>query len=79
MVWFEPERVMPGTELAGRTSWLSPAPINLPASLSYQQSWRLLNLGNADALQYTIDTLSDMIRDWHVDIYRQVRPVKRAR
>jgi alpha-galactosidase len=71
LLWFEPERVMPGTFMRHfNESWLTPAPIDLPLWLAYQEPWRLLNLGNPDALQYTIDTLSRYVREWNVDIFR---------
>lgn len=51
ILWFEPERVCPGTELfQSKPEWLL-APVNLPPDLLYQKDrgWRLLNLGNPAA------------------------------
>ena len=61
LVWFEPERVMPGTELAKISSFLSPPPVGLPPQLAYQQTWRLLNLGDPNAFSSALDTLSGYI------------------
>lgn len=70
ILWFEPERVMPNTWLRiHHPEWLL-APANLPGPLKYQQNWRLLNLGNPQALAWAKDTFSGLIRDFGVDVYR---------
>jgi alpha-galactosidase len=69
-VWFEPERVMPGTWLRQHhPEWLL-APADLPADLTYQKNWRLLDLGNPDALAWAKSTFSGIIRDVGIDVYR---------
>ena len=71
LLWFEPERVMPGTWLYNEhPDWLLP-PSGLPNELAYQSKWRLLNLGNAQALNWAKTYFSDMIGDNDIDIYRQ--------
>jgi len=70
LVWFEPERVMPGTWLREKhPEWLL-APANLPPPLAYQSDWRLLDLGNGAALAWAKRTFSAMIGEVGVDIYR---------
>jgi alpha-galactosidase len=63
MVWFEPERVRPGTEIDREHSeWL----IKLPGNDNY-----LFNLGNKDALKWITEHISDMIKTERIDYYRQ--------
>ncbi len=70
LLWFEPERVMPGTWLRQtHEAWLL-APAGLPAPLAYQREWRLLNLGHPEALAWVKSHISGLIRNWGVDIYR---------
>lgn len=49
LLWFEPERVMPGTWLAEHHPDCLLAPAGLPPELQYQTDWRLLDLGNSTA------------------------------
>lgn len=71
LLWFEPERVMPGSWLYNNhPDWLL-RPSGLPDALAYQKNWRLLNLGNTEALNWAKTYFSDMIRDSGIDIYRQ--------
>ena len=70
ILWFEPERVMPDTELArSHPEWLL-APADLPSELGYQRDWRLLDLGNPDALAWAIATFSGLVAEYGVDVYR---------
>jgi alpha-galactosidase len=70
ILWFEPERVMPDTELAtNHPEWLL-APADLPSELDYQRPWRLLDLGHPDALAWAKATFSSLIGAYGVDIYR---------
>jgi alpha-galactosidase len=70
ILWFEPERVMPDTELARiHPEWLL-APVDLPSELDYQRPWRLLDLGHPDALEWATATFSGLIGAYGVDIYR---------
>jgi alpha-galactosidase len=71
IVWFEPERVTPGTELYdNHPEWLlSVAPsADFPPS---KKGWKLLNLGDPAALQWVTDHVDKMISEQHIDIYRQ--------
>lgn len=63
MVWFEPERVMPGTQLdVEHPEWM----IKLPG-----RDDRLFNLGNADACKWLTDYISEFIKKEGIDYYRQ--------
>ncbi len=73
LLWFEPERVMRDTWLwEHHRDWLS-APDNLPPELQYQKNdgFFLLNLGHPAALAWAKSTLSKMISETGIDIYRQ--------
>ena len=63
MVWFEPERVRPGTQIAREhPGWI----LKRPGSDNY-----LLNLGNKDALRWLTDYITDFIKKEGIDYYRQ--------
>lgn len=63
LVWFEPERVRPGTWLdKNHPEWL----LKLPNS-----SNRLLDLGNDEARQWLTEHVSKLIREQGIDLYRQ--------
>ncbi len=63
MVWFEPERVRPGTMIEKEhPGWL----IRLPRNDN-----SLFNLGNRDARIWLTDYLTDFIRKEGIDYYRQ--------
>jgi alpha-galactosidase len=73
ILWFEPERVSPGTELSrDHPEWLL-APVNLPPELSFQKDrdWRLLNLGIPEARKWITDRVSSLLTSEKIDIYRQ--------
>ena len=71
LLWFEPERVMPDTWLyKTHPEWLL-APASLPPERAYQESWRMLNLGNPEALAWAKRHYSSFIKDNGIDIYRQ--------
>ncbi len=62
IVWFEPERVAPG-------SWLYE---NHPEWLLGQDGRnKLLFLGNPDAYKWLVERVSTLIRDQGIDLYRQ--------
>jgi alpha-galactosidase len=70
LLWFEPERVMPDTWLRrNHPEWLL-APADLPPDVAYQADWRLLNLGNPEALKWAKQNFSRAIEEWGIDIYR---------
>lgn len=73
LVWFEPERVMKGTELAEQhSSWLL-SPSGTPDDLKYQEKdgFLLLDFGNAEARNWMLDLVSKQIKEYGVNIYRQ--------
>lgn len=73
LLWFEPERVMPGTWLyENHPEWLLAPPEGLPPELQYEKNdgFHLLNLGNPEALAWAIETFSAMIGEVGIDIYR---------
>jgi alpha-galactosidase len=62
IVWFEPERVAQGTWLyTNNPAWL----------LGRDGDQKLLNLGQPEALQWTIEHFAGLIREQGVDLYRQ--------
>jgi alpha-galactosidase len=62
IVWFEPERVTPGTFLyTNNPAWL----------LGHDGQQKLLNLGNAEARQWLTDHVDGMLRREGIDFYRQ--------
>ena len=63
MVWFEPERVRPGTMIAREhPGWI----LKRPGSDNY-----LFNLGNKDALRWLTDYITDFLKKEGIDYYRQ--------
>ena len=62
VVWFEPERVTPGTWLYDKhPEWL----------LGPDGKRKLLNLGNPDARQWLTDHVDKLITEQGIDLYRQ--------
>ena len=62
VVWFEPERVMPGTWLYdNHPEWL----------LGADGKRKLLNLGNPDARTWLTDHVDKLITEQGIDLYRQ--------
>ena len=71
IVWFEPERVTPGTELYEKhPEWLLKVAPN-PSFPPSQKGWRLLDMGNPVARQWITDHIDKMITEQHIDLYRQ--------
>ena len=67
IVWFEPERVTPGTWLhEQRPEWLLP-----PPSGSANTHNHLLDLGHPEARQWVIERFDRLIVEQGVDLYRQ--------
>ncbi len=63
VLWFEPERVAPGTQWDdGHPEYL----LRLPDTAN-----RLVNLGDPEARAFVTDFLDGRIREWDVDVYRQ--------
>jgi alpha-galactosidase len=60
IVWFEPERVTPGT-------WLYE---NHPEWLLGTDGWKLLNLGNPEARTWVTDHVDKLIIEQGIDLYR---------
>ncbi len=68
MVWFEPERVREGTALdLEHPEWL----LTRKNSDGSPRGDRILNLGNAEALNWLIEHVDRLIKDSHIAIYRQ--------
>jgi alpha-galactosidase len=62
IVWFEPERVAPGTWLAEKhPEWL----------LGKDGGNKLLDLGNPEAWHWLVEHISGLLRDQGIDYYRQ--------
>lgn len=62
LVWFEPERVEPGTWLyENHPEWL----------LGRDGGSKLLNLGNPAAWNWVVQHIDKLITDHHIDMYRQ--------
>ena len=65
LLWFEPERVAPGTWLyANRRDWLLPA-------TKAPRGRGLLNLGNPAARKWLTNHVDRLMRDQGIDLYRQ--------
>jgi alpha-galactosidase len=73
LTWFEPERAMRGTWLdREHSAWLY-SPISTPPNLRYMEKdgFRLLDLGNADARNWALESISRHIREAGISVYRQ--------
>jgi alpha-galactosidase len=73
LLWFEPERVMPGTWLhAHHPEWLLRPTDSMPPELRYQvaDGFHLFDLGNPQALAWLEAKLSGMVRDVGIDVFR---------
>jgi alpha-galactosidase len=64
IVWFEPERVTPGTRLYKHPQWL----LTNPADPSGQ---KLLDMGNAEARNWLTDHIDKFLTAQGIDLYRQ--------
>jgi alpha-galactosidase len=74
LLWFEPERVFPGTELArDHPEWVIPK----PTAQTYEVQRRhhalsgLLDLSNEACRAWLTDLVSDLISSYRIGIYRQ--------
>ncbi|HPA16727.1 MAG TPA: alpha-galactosidase [Verrucomicrobiae bacterium] len=71
VVWFEPERVAPGTWLwVNHPEWLLGCPNESRKGPGFSPS-RLLNLGNVEARRWLTDHFSKMFAEQGIDVYRQ--------
>jgi alpha-galactosidase len=71
IVWFEPERVMPGTWLyEHHPEWLLKPPPN-PGDQAYGMNYRLLNLGNPRAREWLTKHVDSLIKSQGINLYRQ--------
>jgi alpha-galactosidase len=71
IVWFEPERVTPGTWLyENHPEWLLKVAAN-PDFPPSDKNWRLLNLGDPAARVWLTNHIDKMISDEGIDTYRQ--------
>ena len=65
LVWFEPERVTPGTWLyTEHPEWLLPLE-------GKDTEWRLLNMGNPEAWNWLVNHIDGLIKSEGIDLYRQ--------
>ena len=70
IVWFEPERVTPGTWLyENHPEWLLTDPN--PDDRARARGWKLLNLGNPEVWQWLTHHIDEMIDEQGIDLYRQ--------
>ena len=73
LAWFEPERAMRGTWMEREhPDWLL-KPKGTPEGLRYQErdGFLLLDLGNPEARQWAVDSISEEITRSGLDFYRQ--------
>jgi alpha-galactosidase len=71
ILWFEPERVTPGTWLyEHHPEWLLTPPPNQGDQL-YDKSWKLFNFGNPEAREWMTNHVDKIIQEQGVDLYRQ--------
>ena len=73
LAWFEPERAMRGTSLEREhPDWLL-KPTDTPEGLRYQErdGFLLLDLGNPEARQWAIESISEEVTRSGLDFYRQ--------
>jgi alpha-galactosidase len=73
LLWFEPERVMPDTQVfKEHPEWLLKPATDMPRELNYQikDGFHLLDLGNPDALAWIKKRLSATIASVGIDCYR---------
>jgi alpha-galactosidase len=71
ILWFEPERVTPGTWLyEHHPEWLLKASSD-PHDQLYDKAWRLFNFGDAQALEWMTNHIDKLITEQGVDLYRQ--------
>ena len=73
LAWFEPERAMRGTWLEREhPDWLL-KPTDTPEGLRYQErdGFYLLDLGNPEARQWAVESISEEITRSGLDFYRQ--------
>ena len=81
ILWFEPERVTPGTPLiTDHPEWLLKSQKRLPHEWQYQanEGWQLFNLANADARKWLTNRIDTILREEGIDVYRQdfnIRPL----
>ena len=66
ILWFEPARAMPGTDVYEKFKDDKRKIISLPNAQR-----RLVNLGDEEVLNYQLENISKIIKDNGVDIYRQ--------
>ncbi len=74
LVWFEPERPMPGTWMfANRRDWLIPPPTGLPADLQYMANdgFHLVDFVNPEAREGMRRLISGILGEAGIDIYLQ--------
>ena len=74
LLWFEPERVMPGTWLfEHHRDWLLKPSADTPQRYGYmvKDRFHLVDLARPEALAWLRETIAGMIAENGIDIYRQ--------
>lgn len=74
LLWFEPERVYPGTDIAiEHPEWVLQRPSGgaAPPSRRHQLFSGLLDLSNPACREWLVGEISRLIEDFGVDVYRQ--------
>ncbi len=72
ILWFEPERVMPGTWLhKNHPEWLIAPRVELKGHNAYFPRAHLLNLGNPAALRWVTKTIGGLLESEQIDVYRE--------
>jgi alpha-galactosidase len=70
ITWFEPERVMPGSEIAlDHPTWVLPSTHVAPGTPL--QSTGLFDLGNSEAREWLTNRIDSIITSQGIDLYRQ--------
>jgi len=77
LLWFEPERVVRGTQWAvEHPEWMLDYPLHPEGS--EESSWLLFDLGNDEACDWLCNYYGDLIEDGGIDCYRQDCNIKPA-
>jgi len=71
IVWFEPERVTPGSWLyEHHPEWLLTTKQE-PGNQLYDRHWRLFNFGDPQAREWMVEHVDKIITEQGIDLYRQ--------
>ena len=71
ILWFEPERVTPGSWLwENHPEWLL-LPQDVPDEVGWMRGWKLFNLGDRQARTWLTNHVDKLLTDGGIDVYRQ--------